>query len=74
MDNKLDNKITYINYCINAFADKYELSSKEAYSYLRRFKGLEFLDKCYEAEHLLSIRDAVKDLVTICKSNGGEIG
>lgn len=74
MNNKIDSKIIYVDYCINAFADKYDLSVKEAYAYLSRFKGLDFLDECYEAEHLLSIRDAVNDLVEICKNNGGEIG
>jgi len=73
MDHKLKNKAIYIDYCINAFGDKYGLSPKEAYAYLERFEGLKFLDECYEAEHLLSIRDAVKDLVEVCRKNGGEI-
>nr|WP_298550449.1 DUF3791 domain-containing protein [uncultured Parabacteroides sp.] len=67
------NKVIYIDYCISAFADKYDLTNKQAYAYLSRFKGLEFLDECYEAEHLLSIQDAVDDLTQICKSNGGAI-
>lgn len=68
-----ENRVIYIDYCINAFGDRYGLSPKEAYAYLKRFKGLDFLDECYEAEHLLSIRNAVNDLVEICKKNGGEI-
>ncbi|MCD7927208.1 MAG: DUF3791 domain-containing protein [Bacteroides sp.] len=67
------NKVIYIDYCINAFADKYDLSPKQAYTYLHRFKGLEFLDECYEAEHQLSIRDAVADLTEVCKNNGGKL-
>ncbi|WP_455636368.1 DUF3791 domain-containing protein [Parabacteroides sp.] len=40
---------------------------------LHRFKGLEFFDDCYEAEHQLSIRDAVEDLTIICKRNRGAL-
>ena len=73
MTENIKNKIIYIDYCIGAFADKYGLTNKQAYAYLSRFKGLAFLDECYEAEHLLSIRDAVKDLTEACNNNGGAI-
>lgn len=70
---EIKNKVIYIDYCISAFADKYGLTNKQAYDYLSRFKGLEFLDECYEAEHQLSIHDAVADLIEVCKNNGGTI-
>lgn len=72
-DRAMRNRMTYFVYCINAFAEHYHLSPKQAFSYLHRFKGLDFLDECYEAEHLLSIRDAVNDLTIICKRNGGAL-
>ncbi len=67
------NRMTYMVYCVNAFAEQYHLSPKQAFAYLHRFKGLDFLDECYEAEHQLSIRDAVSDLAVICKRNGGAL-
>lgn len=67
-------KLTYIVYCINSFGERYGLTVRQAYSYLKRFKGIDFLDECYEAEHLLSINDAVNDLTVICKRNGGALG
>ena len=72
-DRAVRNRMTYFAYCINAFAEHYHLSPKQAFAYLHRFKGLEFLDECYEAEHQLSIRDAVNDLSIICKRNGGAL-
>lgn len=45
----------------------------EAFNYLERYGGLAFLDDCYEAEHQLSIEDAVHDLTEICKNNGGVV-
>lgn len=68
-----DNKIEYINYCISAFAKQYAMSLPEAFNYLERYDGLAFLDECYEAEHLLSIENAIEDLVVICRNNGGQL-
>ncbi len=74
MGEQLHNKTTYIIYCINLFAKRYDLSSKQAFAYLLRYKGVDFLDECYEAEHQLSFNDAIADLTTICKRNGGGLG
>jgi hypothetical protein len=37
------------------------------------YKGIDFLVDCYDAEHTLSLNDAVDDLTLVCKSNGGSI-
>lgn len=68
---KLEYKVTFIDYCIQAFAEQYKLKMKEAYAYLNRFKGIDFLDDCYEAEHQVSMSDVVDDLTKICLNNGG---
>ena len=60
MNEQLQNRITYM--------------IKQAFAYLTRFKGISFLDECYEAEHQLSLEDAVNDLSIICKRNGGGLG
>lgn len=65
--------INYIVICISEFAKQKSISTKDAYNYLKKYKGLEFLDECYEAEHTLSLNDAVEDLTIICKRNGGNI-
>lgn len=72
-DRDTQNRMTYFVYCVNAFAERYQLSPKQAFAYLQRYKGMDFLEECYEAEHQLSIRDAVDDLTIICKRNGGKL-
>lgn len=67
------NKIEYIVACVGAFASRFLLSNAQAYAYLRRFTGIDFLIDCYKAEHTLSIDDAVSDLQAICRRNGGRI-
>lgn len=66
--------IEYIVTAISEFAKRYVLTIKEASNYLLRFKGIEFLEQCYAAEHTLSVRDWVDDITAICKRNGGGIG
>ena len=73
MSKEVQNKVTYMIYCVSAFAGHFGSNFKQAYSYLKRFKGFEFLDECYEAEHQLSISDAVSDLSVICHRNGGAL-
>lgn len=57
--------------CINEFASRFGLGSKAAYNYLKEYNGINFLNENYEIEHTLSIDDAVDDMVTVCKNNGG---
>ena len=67
------NRIEYVVACVGAFAQNYGLSNPQAYAYLRRYTGIDFLFDCYEAEHTLSIEDAVADLQAICFREGGKI-
>ncbi|MCM1110511.1 MAG: DUF3791 domain-containing protein [Clostridium sp.] len=66
-------RLEYVVACVGAFAQKYNLSNPQAYAYLRRYTGIDFLLDCYTAEHTLSIDDAVSDLQQICHREGGKI-
>ncbi|MBR5983060.1 MAG: DUF3791 domain-containing protein [Bacteroidales bacterium] len=66
-------KIKYINCCIVAFGKHFKLSPRWSFEYLLEYKGLDFLDKCYEAEHLMSLQDAVADLSVYCRNHGGTL-
>lgn len=59
--------INYMVVCVNDYADRHGRVPAEAFDYLRRNKGLEFLEECYEAEHTLSLEDALDDLDHICR-------
>jgi len=59
--------------CVSAFALSKNLIEKDAFNYLDKFGGINFLEECYEAEHTLSIDDAVDDLTAVCRNNGGTL-
>lgn len=74
MDRKhIFDRIEYVVACVGAFAQRFKLSNSQAYAYLRRFSGIDFLLECYAAEHTLSIDDAVSDLQLVCRQKGGRI-
>ena len=66
-------RIEFVVACVGAFAQRFKLSNPQAYAYLRRFTGIDFLLDCYAAEHTLSIDDAVSDLQVLCSRKGGRI-
>lgn len=66
-----NNKVEYLLACIGAFAERFKMTNKSAYQYMREFKGLDFLSRFYDVEHTQSIDDAVSDVLAICKRNGG---
>ena len=73
MSQEIRNRINYTVMCIGAFSARHALRLQESYLYLKEFGGIAFLKDCYEAEHLLSIDDAVDDLTVLCKRNGGNV-
>lgn len=67
------NILNYIVVCISEFASRYEMHTRDAYIYLSRNKGIEFLKEFYDVEHTLSFDDVIDDLTVICRKNGGTI-
>jgi len=68
---ELKKKINFTVVCVNEFASKFHIASKEAFIYLYDHKGIEFIKDHYDIEHTLSLDDAVEDLVMVCRNNGG---
>lgn len=67
------NRIEYIVAVVSCFAGHFKLTNSQAYAYLRRYTGIDFLIDCYEAEHTLSIENAVEDLQLYCYNRGGRL-
>lgn len=65
--------INYTVVCVNEFAYAYNLEIKEAFQYLFKFKGIEFIKENYSIEHTLSFETVLEDLRILCKKNGGSI-
>lgn len=66
-------KLDYVMMAISEFARHYSLTRKDAALYLATHKGIDFIDKNYEAEHTLSFSECVSDLATVCRNHGGTL-
>ncbi|WP_055666046.1 DUF3791 domain-containing protein [Desnuesiella massiliensis] len=73
MSKEEQNKIDYMVVCVNEFAERFIMNYKDAFNYLNKFNAIRFLNENYEIEHTLSIEEAIDDITTIAKNNGGHL-
>ncbi len=66
--------VNYIVVCISEFSNFYSIQMREAYIFLKRYKGIDFLREFYDVEHTLSFEDTINDVTMVCQKNGGNIG
>lgn len=66
-------KIGFTVACVNEFANKHNLSAKEAFQYLFQSKGIAFIKENYDVEHTLDFETILEDLEILCKKNGGTL-
>lgn len=67
------NFIGYNVALISEFAMHFGIRPRQAYAYLKRFKGLEHLHNHYGILHTQSFPDTVDILAQVCQNNGGEL-
>ena len=66
-------KLDYIIALIAEFAAAFNITNTQAYNYLKKYKGLDFIEDFYDVEHTLSFEDAVCDVSNYCKRFGGTL-
>ena len=69
----MDRQVSYIIAVISDFAERFGLSNPQAYRYLARYKGIDFLQEFYDVEHLQSMDETIDDLLIVCQKNGGAL-
>lgn len=58
---------------IYEFGKRFGLTVKQAFNYLSRFKGIDFIDKRYDYAHTQSFESTVDDIAMLCRRMGGEL-
>ena len=71
LDREMQNKIGFMAFIINEFANSYKMNSQEAYLYLKKYGGLDFLNEHWWALHTDNPMWAVRDMYLVCYNNGG---
>lgn len=73
MDFNVKDKAAYIIALISEFAVAHNLTTTQAYRYLERFQGIDFVDQFYAVNHTFSFEDVVADLTAYCHRKGGAL-
>ena len=71
MSKEITDKIEYIIALITEFAQAHGLSTQQAYLYLKKYKGIDFIDQFYDVEQTFSFANSVEDLTVYCHRMGG---
>jgi hypothetical protein len=72
IDKSTSDKISFISFIIPKFAESYKMNMQDAYFYLKKYGGYDFLMKHWWALHTDNDFWAVRDLYDVCYKNGGE--
>jgi hypothetical protein len=66
-------KIEWTLIFVSEFAKKFGLTVKQAFNYLTRYKGIEFIDSHYDYVHTQSFASMISDICDYCHRKGGEL-
>jgi hypothetical protein len=70
-DTELQDRITFTTFIIPEFALAYKMTVQDAYRYLKKYGGLDYLHKHWWALHTDTPYWAIRSMFNICRSNGG---
>ena len=71
IDKNMSDKISFISFIIPEFALAYKMNVQDAYFYLKKYGGMDYLNKCWWALHTDNPFWAVRDMYEVCRNNGG---
>jgi hypothetical protein len=71
LDKQTSDKVSFIAFIIPEFAAAYKMNVQDAYRYLKKYGGLDFLNECWWALHIDNPFWAVRDIYKVCRNNGG---
>jgi hypothetical protein len=71
LDKQTSDKVSFITFIIPKFASAYKMKISDAYRYLKKYGGIDYLDECWWALHTDNPFWAVRDMYKVCQSNGG---
>lgn len=73
MSQEIKDKIEWTVIFISEFSLRHNLTLKQAFNYLSRFNGIDFIDRHYNYVHTQSFTSMVDDLTDYCQRKGGAL-
>ena len=72
LDKDTGDKVNFVAFIIPEFAKSYKMGIPDAYRYLKKYGGIDYLNQCWWALHTDNPFWAVRDMFEVCKNNGGK--
>ena len=72
LDKEMSDKVSFIAFIVPEFAAAFKMKTSDAYKYLKKYGGLEFLHKHWWALHTDNEYYKLLDLYEVCPKNGGQ--
>lgn len=69
----IGDKLEWTTIFILEFGRKHELTMKQAFNYLSRFKAIDFIDRHYGYVHTQSFASVIEDMTDYCRRKGGQL-
>jgi hypothetical protein len=73
MEHNIKDKLEWTMVFIYEFGKKYGLTMKQAFGYLSRYKGIDFIDEHYGYAHTQSFETMIDEVGTLCHRMGGRL-
>jgi hypothetical protein len=70
-DSEMHNKVRFVTFIISQFARAYKMNKQDAYLYLQKYGGLDYIFECWRALHIDNPFWSVRDIYKVCRKNGG---
>ena len=70
-DREQRNRLRFIAFIIPEFARQFKMNSADAYQYLKKYGGIDFIFEHWWTLHVESPFSACRDIYKICFKNGG---
>jgi hypothetical protein len=71
LDRETQNKVGFMAFIITKFARAYKMNRQQAYLYLKKYGGMDYLNDCWWALHIDNPMWAIRDMYLVCRNNGG---
>lgn len=73
MEDELKSKIDWILIFVWEFGKKHNLDLKDSFFYLKKYKGIKFIEKNYSYVHTQSFFSMVNEIAEYCNRQGGPL-
>lgn len=73
MSREETNELKYTIALIAEFAGRFGLDEKQAFNYMKRFQGMDYVSSFYDVLHTLSFDDSIEAVAAVCRQHGGKL-